>query len=371
MSKLGSKRARRASVALSGLVLSMLLVGVALVSSGGSAAATSTVPKNTALPTISGTPVSGQTLSAKPGTWSGTTPITYAYQWQRCSAGATCGDVKGATKQSYELTSNDVGNTIRVAVTAKNSAGSATAASAPTAVVSAPAKAPQNAVPPSINGTPTVGRALTVNTGSWSGTLPISYGYQWYRCIESGNKCAPIAGATGATYTPTTADAGNSLRVVVSAKNAGGSLNVTSAPTVIVTGSVNGCLVGTRGALAVSGVSSPARLVVDKLQFTPSVVTSSTRSVTARFHVSACGRSIQGALVYATAVPYNQFGVPAEVATGADGWATVTMQRLSGFPAAKRQQLLVMFVRARSPHGNVLSGISSRRLVSTRVDLAD
>ena len=92
--------------------------------------------------------------------------------------------------------------------------------------------------------------------------------------------------------------------------------------------------------------------------------------VVARFHVSACNAPVQGALVYATAVPYNQFDVPSEVATDSSGWATITLQRTNGFPAARRQQLLAMFVRARKPAGSLLGGVSTRRLVSTRVDLA-
>ena len=93
---------------------------------------------NTSPPTITGTAQDGQTLNASPGGWSGTQPITYAYQWRRCdSSGAGCSAISGATTSTYTVTSTDVGSTLRVAVTATNSVGSATATSSATAVVQA------------------------------------------------------------------------------------------------------------------------------------------------------------------------------------------------------------------------------------------
>jgi hypothetical protein len=119
----------------------------------------------------------------------------------------------------------------------------------------------------------------------------------------------------------------------------------------------------------VSEVSPPAHLLINGQTIAPSPVTSRTQTIVFRFHVAACGgRSIVGALVYQTPTPYQQFS-PSEVATGPTGWATIRAHRLRFFPASSRQQLLVVFVRARKPGEDLLGGISARRLVSFRVNL--
>jgi hypothetical protein len=102
----------------------------------GSAAAATTAPRNTVRPTITGTARQGETLTADPGMWSGTQPITFTYQWRRCdTGGASCSNIVGATSKTYTLTSADVGNRVRVRLRAANSAGSSTALSLATAVV--------------------------------------------------------------------------------------------------------------------------------------------------------------------------------------------------------------------------------------------
>jgi hypothetical protein len=92
-------------------------------------------PVSTSPPTISGTAASGQRLTASPGSW---TPAaaSVAYRWRRCDGGGdACSDIAGADGDGYTATGADVGHRLRVAVTATNAAGSATAVSGPTAVV--------------------------------------------------------------------------------------------------------------------------------------------------------------------------------------------------------------------------------------------
>jgi hypothetical protein len=205
---------------------------------------TPTPPANTSPPTISGAAQQGQTLTASPGSWSGTQPISYGYEWRRCdSAGGSCAAIAGATASSYTLTGADVGSTLRVAVTGSNSAGSATAVSAATAVVQAAAVPPANTSPPTNSGAAQQGQTLTASPGSWSGTQPISYGYEWRRCDSAGGSCAAIAGATASSYTLTSADVGSTLRVAVTGSNSAGSATAVSAPTAVVQASQSGGLV--------------------------------------------------------------------------------------------------------------------------------
>jgi hypothetical protein len=231
---------------------------------------------------------------------------------------------------------------------------------------------PTNQDPPTVSGTAKVGSTLTASTGRWTGS-PTSYTYSWRRCDADGGSCSAISGANQRTYTLKPVDAGNTLRVRVVARNADGANGATSVPSPVVTAeptpAPTGCPSGT-GTIPIEQLSPPARLTIDRQQITPPVANAGTDTITARFHVSACGgRSVQGALVYVTAVPYRQFSIPPEEATGADGWSQLTMGRLGGYPASPRQQLLVMFVRARKSGENLLGGVSTRRLVSFPVNL--
>jgi hypothetical protein len=200
-------------------ILTVVLLGAALLT-GTAAARTAAVPQNSSPPTISGTAREGNTLTASNGTWSNS-PTSFAYQWQRCGADGTgCADISGAMNRTYTLASADADHTVRVQVTAKNADGQSTANSAASDVVSSRA-APVNNTRPTISGTAKVGEELTASNGTWAGGAT-SFTYQWQRCTSSVS-CTNVDGATARTYGVRSADAGDMLRVVVTAHNASGS----------------------------------------------------------------------------------------------------------------------------------------------------
>jgi hypothetical protein len=209
----------------------LLAMWVMLVLAPAAAHATgSGPPVNSVLPKISGTAQDGQTLKAAKGTWTGSATITYTYQWHLCdNTGQNCTNIPLATKTSYKLGHETVGHTLRVIVIATNTLGKASATSAPSAVV-APVP-PHETKLPAIKGTPKVGALLTASTGTWTGTPPITYGYQWEACNSTGEACGAIAGATTATFTPGPTQAAATLRVVVGAGNVAGYASATSVPT--------------------------------------------------------------------------------------------------------------------------------------------
>jgi hypothetical protein len=167
---------------------------------------------------------------------------------------------------------------------------------------------------------------------------------------------------------------GNTLRVQVAAKNSSGSSSSTSAPSAKV-GSApvsNGCPSLAQGAssVQVKDIASPARLQITSFASSPRTIFGNFSSFKVQVHIAdTCGHSVQGAEVYATAVPFNQVTIPSKQMTDTNGNTVLQFNRLRGFPAARSQRLMVLFVRASKPGDNVLAGVSTRRLISLRVNL--
>jgi hypothetical protein len=109
--------------------------------------------------TIQGAAAVGSTLQATADV-TGTPAPTVSYQWAHCGQAKpdksnACSDLAGtaanpkdATAATYTIVGGDVGSQLIVQVTAKNSAGTDTATSAPTALVPDPAPPPKPSPPP-------------------------------------------------------------------------------------------------------------------------------------------------------------------------------------------------------------------------------
>jgi len=147
----------------------------------------------------------------------------------------------------------------------------------------------------------------------------------------------------------------------VTALNSRGSTSVFSDPTGVVTATAPPATT-----IAVTNVSLPDQLIIDRVSFSPSRIVSRNAPVTARFHVSDTkGLSVQGALVYALGLPYGWVFNAPEQPTDGTGWATITLQPTRNLPL--RPGDLVLFVRARKPGDNLLAGVSARRLVQVAI----
>ena len=206
----------------------------------------STPPVNTSVPTIVGTPSRSATVSATVGTWSGI-GNTYTVQWQRSSDGTTWTNIAGATGFSYTIAVADEGFAVRALITAVNPDGSASQTSAATPTVSS---APPVAVnSPVITGAPLRGDTLNSTQGTWTG-IGNAYSDQWQRSADGGTTWTNITGATSDSYTLTTADVGDVVRLLITAVNPDATVSAPTNVTMTVTATppVNTAAPGISGA---------------------------------------------------------------------------------------------------------------------------
>jgi hypothetical protein len=96
--------------------------------------------------------------------------------------------------------------------------------------------APANTGAPTIQGETQEHETLTASDASWGYSGPMAFIYQWYRCDSSGSGCVAIDNMRGKAYTLGSADIGSTIRVTVTAGNAGGLSQPSpqSAPTSVV-----------------------------------------------------------------------------------------------------------------------------------------
>jgi Big-like domain-containing protein/calcineurin-like phosphoesterase family protein len=128
-----------------------------------------------------------------------------------------------------------------------------------------PAVAPANTAPPTIGGAAQAGLPLTATVGSWTGTEPLDFAYEWQRCDGTGSACNPVGGTGPAVYIPGTADVGSTFRVLVTAKNTAGAASALSAATPVVTAApptTGDPVVAAAGDIASSGSGDTATAAV-------------------------------------------------------------------------------------------------------------
>ncbi len=191
-------------------------------------------PVNVTAPSIAGDlyvyESPGQTLWAVPGSWTND-PTSVSYQWVLCDTnGSNCEAILGATASTYTLIPGQQGNAIEVQETATNAGGTSQIATSTlsgqigTYFADTGGFAPINNLPPVVTGVGEALHTLTGWSGAWFGSPTLNYTYQWQLCSSS-TSCTDIPNASGTTtgtnttYTATSADAGQSIRVVVSAAN--------------------------------------------------------------------------------------------------------------------------------------------------------
>jgi hypothetical protein len=192
----------------------------------------SATPILVAPPTLTGTAMQGETLTATSGTWTWTTGKA-AYTWSRCdpTTGA-CTPVAGASDTTLVLSEDDIGSMIRVTASVPGARGPSSGSADSTIVVPAP---PVSLGPPAISGSAIVGRTLTSDAGSWSRPTP-AFTYAWLRCAKDGSGCVPIDGATDSAYIATEDDAGSTIEVAVTGTNISGTATATSIATAPILG---------------------------------------------------------------------------------------------------------------------------------------
>jgi len=204
------------------------------VSTGVVGAAAPAGPAASSAPAVAGTLGQGSQLTGSAGTWSGTGPITYGYNWYRCdAAGAHCLSIHGATKPTYKLAAKDVGHTLGFAVRATDANGTATSYATLVGTVASAGAPLASSAQPAITGSAAAGQVLQVSTGGWT-TPPTAVTYQWQRCNANGRVCVAIPAANASSYTVTTADAGHTLLATVTGSLNGAQQAALSAHTALV-----------------------------------------------------------------------------------------------------------------------------------------
>ena len=180
----------------------------------------------------------GMKLTATDGTWKGTAPFFYSYQWKYCTSGsdkASCTqNVPGATAPRYILKASDKqasGRWFALVVSAQNLVSKDPVKQTSNIIgTGSVVDPPGNAPVPAPGGNPTVspnaasypwGTQFTANPGTWTqngNPVSPSFSFQWQQCDNPApSPCIDIVGATGTKYTARKEDINHHIQVLVTA----------------------------------------------------------------------------------------------------------------------------------------------------------
>jgi alpha-tubulin suppressor-like RCC1 family protein len=191
----------------------------------------------TTKPTLTGAAKVGATLTANKGTWTGSSSPTLTYQWYACTqkvssatqtVPGTCATINAATQTTLTLTSTHKGKYIAVKVTGTSSGTdpvSWLSVSTSTKVLMRAAVTTK----PTLTGTAKVGKTLTANKGTWTGSPAPTFTYQWYACTQQVSSatqtvpgtCVAINAATQPTLKLTSVHKGKYITVKVTGTSSG------------------------------------------------------------------------------------------------------------------------------------------------------
>jgi len=150
-------------------------------------------PLNLSPPTIAGLIREGEILEAEEGEWQGAGSLTHSIQWLRCST-HTCVHIGQGNDRTYRAEGADVGNMIRIKVTATDEAGVSSLESASYGPV---ALGPLKILSvPTIQGDYALHGTISIpDAGQWSGIAGREYTCEraFVRCDMDGENCSAVS----------------------------------------------------------------------------------------------------------------------------------------------------------------------------------
>ena len=142
-------------------------------------------------------------------------PTKFSYRWLRCEtaggevdATTPCTAISHGRDSVYRVRPANLGQQLRILVTAANSSGATPAASDPSPLIESAGERPVSTTPPAIVGESVVGSTLTAKSGAINTPETVTLNYLWLTCGKTGGGCSEIAASGSKTYSLRAQDVG-------------------------------------------------------------------------------------------------------------------------------------------------------------------